>query len=106
MQPQEIPSVHPRHHQVEEDETRCDLPAVKEVERLGAFRRGGDAEAVLLQDLPEALPEKGVVLDEKDLVHFGGTRVDELARGGPPGPEPLERLEFRLPDDGGRGYSK
>ena len=77
--PQEVPAVHPGHHEVEQDDARRRACRPEKVQRLRPLRRGLDAAAVLLEDLPQTLPEKVIVLDEKDLVHSRPL----LAIGGP-----------------------
>jgi hypothetical protein len=60
----ELPSVHHRHHQVEEDHVGRGA-AVKGVERLAAVGRGRHRESLVLQHVRQRQPDADVVLDEQ-----------------------------------------
>src|SRR2546425_4553501 len=59
----ELPAVHDRHHEVEEDHVR--LERADDRERFRAVRRRDDLEAFVLERAEEQLPDVGIVVDHE-----------------------------------------
>jgi PAS domain S-box-containing protein len=64
---QELPAVHDRHEQVEQDRARADL--VGHLEGFAAVASRDDVEAFQLEELAHRLPDGLVVLDYQDAAH-------------------------------------
>src|SRR5437870_10807974 len=67
----ELPTVHARHHEVEQDQAGR-FGYLEPVERLAAVEGELHQIALRLQELPERIPELDVVLDDEDPVVMPG----------------------------------